>query len=469
MCEQAANPERIDHPCPECGGDTAVHRYRPTSWHERAMRIPLVLWLLLLMSLCVLVSPWVQARLGQPWAVYTSSMPTITEPSSSAPMPVVSAGSIIDDPASSIETLNDAFHPMRKHMGAWWSGLRVRFVFVEPRGMIQDAQTRGLIGNWQSISANTMASNLTLIPPDQRGLDYPIEALEVDSYTQSSYLPSEWEFDYQTTRLNSAQNYWRQLNVLNILSTVMVLWVLIRIINWALRRTGRRHMRRKRTIFLVNFSAAALLIFLGWQLQTSDHLVSFTSPTATNPTPSVTGDWMDGEDWVKLISDPMVGDRLIELMAPLAEQAPPHHVLGYQYKRETDAEFTQYTADVFGYLPLISYSAQHFYTLDQYGQAQPTDRPSVYMSGLQIHWPITSEWMSISWGTQSSLVGFIIVPTHLVLFGGVLWSLLQYMKLIGRRFAYRTQRRRVKRDQCIFCGYPLTPEALAARSGGSGS
>ncbi|MCA9277140.1 MAG: hypothetical protein KDA29_14055 [Phycisphaerales bacterium] len=433
------------------------------------MRIPLVLWLLLLMSLCVLVSPWVQARLGQPWAVYTSSMPTITEPSSSAPMPVVSAGSIIDDPAASIETLNGAYHPMRKHLGPWWSGLQVRFVFVEPRGMIQDTHTRGLIGNWHSISANTMASDLTLIPPDHRGLDYPIEALEVDYYTQSYYIPSEWEFDYLIARLNGAQNYWRQLNALNILSTVMVLWVLIRIINWAQRRRGRRHMRRKSTILLVNFSAAALLIYLGWHLQTSDHLVSFTGPTATTPVPSITGDWMDGEDWVELVSDPMVGDRLIELMAPLAEQSPPHHVLGYQYTRETDAEFTQYTADMFGQLPLISYSNQHFYTLDQYGQAQPTDRPGGYMNGIQIRWPITSEWMSISWGTQRSLLGLMIVPTHLVLFGAVLWSLLQYAKLIGRRFAYRTQKKRVKKDQCIFCGYPLSPEALSARSGGSGS
>lgn len=450
--------------CPECGGDTAACRYRPTGWHDRAVRIPVVLWLLLVLLLCVLVSPWMQSRLGQPWAVYTSSMPTITKPSSSAPMPVVSAGTIIDDPGASIETLGDAYHPMRKHLGPWWSGLRVRFVFVEPRGLIQDSHTRGLIGNWHSTSATTMASDLTLIPPDHRGLDYPIEAIEADYYTQSSYLPSEWELDYQTTRLNGAQNYWRQLNVLNILSTVMVLWVLIRITNWVLRRNEFKHIRRKRTYIFVNFASAALLIFLGWQLQTSNHLVSFTTPAATSPVPSVTGDWMDGKDWIDLIKDPMVADRLVEMMAPLATQAPGHHVLGYQYTREADSEFTQYTADVFGQLPLISYSAQHFYTLDESGLPEPVDRPRGYMDGLQFHWPITSEWMSISWGSKRSLVGFVLVPTHLVLFGAVLWSLLQYAKIIGRRFAYRAQKKRVKLDQCIYCGYPLSPEALEARN-----
>ena len=455
--------------CPECGGDTSVCRSKPTKSHERAVRIPFILWILFVLLVVALVSPWAQVRLGQPWAIYGSTIPSNPQPSISAPMPVVTASGIIDEPEASAEVLDDAYQAMRKHLGPWWSGLQVRLVFVDPSGTIQDSHTRGLIGNWYSVSATTMTSNSALIPADHAGLDYPAEALIEDQYPPPYYNQSRWELQYQTTRLNGAQSYWRQINAFNILGSIMILWVLIRITNWFLKRRGLRHMRRRKTVLLTHFASATLLVLLGWRLQANDHLIAFSGMNRVAPIASSTGEWMDGEQWIELIKDPHAGERMVEMMGPVASQAPTNHVLGYQYKRNVSTEFRQYTSDVFGYLPLISYSTQRYYAPDENAVAQPVDRPEGYMDGLKVHWPPTSEWLSISLGLKSALIGIVLVPSHIVLLGAVLWSLLRYSRMIARQLAYRTQKKRVKQNQCIFCAYPLSPEALAARSSTPGS
>lgn len=457
--------EHLNLCCPECGGDPCVLKHRPAGWSSRSRQIPLIIWAVFMLITIVVVTPWGQAYLGVPWAVYQSGISSSQELQTSSALPALTAQQILDDPIASARLIDDAYRDIGTRYGNWWEAQQARFVFVEPTGMIYDQQTRGLGGTWLEIHANTMADDLSLIPSAVEGFNYPLEALRRDQYATRFPSESTWSLSIRETRLQGAQSYSRQISVISMLGCVIVLQLIIRGINTLLKKMSCRHMRRKRTRLVTELLGVVLLLLIGFQFEDTYRMVTHTNqaiPTS-GPTPDVAGDWITGEQLDKLFTVGHPGAAVVEQVKALASMSQSDLVLGYQVQRDFEVEFDQYIAGLFGYLTLGSISKQRFFIVDENEESHEIARPSEYFGGLKIDIKPTSDYLSLSWGSKQALTGIMLKWTHIVVIVACLWSFLMISLRIGRRFAYRTQRRRVKRDQCIFCGYPLSPDACKAR------
>jgi hypothetical protein len=103
------------------------------------------------------------------------------------------------------------------------------------------------------------------------------------------------------------------------------------------------------------------------------------------------------------------------------------------------------------------------------GSTTAANRPAYHAAGFDIETEALGRWIGVSYHSDRATHSVTVYWTRLILLGLVCFVALGLLRLIGRQLAYRTQRKRVRRGQCIFCAYPLSPDALAARSGDSGS
>lgn len=111
----------------------------------------------------------------------------------------------------------------------------------------------------------------------------------------------------------------------------------------------------------------------------------------------------------------------------------------------------------------MSFGSMRFLSETSDGPLVPAKRPGYLKPGFSLDH--AKNWEAIWIGHNSALVSWYvsIYWTRLIFVGFLAWVLLRVSLRIARIFVYRTQRQRVRRDQCIFCAYPLSENALNLR------
>ena len=160
---------------------------------------------------------------------------------------------------------------------------------------------------------------------------------------------------------------------------------------------------------------------------------------------------------------------LLDFLEHLALSTPPNAVLGYEMNHAHETMYTEHIALYTGSQQIWSFFHAEFQSEQEDGTTVPAYRCGRYPAGLRISVDPQFHAFKIAYGGMHGDKGVQIYWTRLLFMAIVLWIALRALRLAGRSLAFTSQSRRIKRDQCIFCGYPLSPEALIARSGVSGS
>lgn len=471
MPEPAAHDETSSHPCPECGGDTAVLRHRPRVWSERAVHLPVCLWILLMILLMALVTPWVQSRLGSPFAIYHSTVVNGTAYASPID-PGVSAAEIAEQSEPGLRRLDGALDVLGEQYGPWWAGIQLRFVFVEKAGMRYDQRERGLGGAWVSEVSNTQLADVRHEPTGDGPWDYPIEDVIRTQFNGHGRTgSSSFGLEVERVRLDGGQWYRRNWNLVNFLSSLAVLVLMLsatrRGIAWWQRRRGRPSRPKHLRWGVVYTLCIVVFVVLGYHHEHGYHHMA-----GRNITPGTllgSGPWLDADEVEHLLIGDPDRSALLEYLEPMAADAPGDAILAYQTVLSVDSNLTQYSATMGASGELMSVSIMRYTSTLPDGSTRAANRPAYHAAGFDIETEALGRWIGVSYHSDRATHSVTVYWTRLILLGLVCFVALGLLRLIGRQLAYRTQRKRVRRGQCIFCAYPLSPDALAARSGDSGS
>ncbi len=455
-------------PCSECGQDVCCVEHRSKGGSRRYVYVAWLILIGIVLSVLVVSSPWMQARLGDPFAIYSSGSSssqvhlTVVDPIVSAfDFQQVSSG--VDGNRSNAKL--DYWVASSRDSFDWWlQNSQVRFVFAEPDGSHTHQEYRGVLGDWYSEWSTTLLKDIKAEPVGDWPYDFPIEAVDTSAY--DSYLLSSKNslLRSEQVRLQGGQLARKTINLVHISGSLAVLVLLIRLLTWLLRRVGIDALRKRKHRILVFYASYALLIGLGLL-----HVTEYGGVGVYGAV-SVSGDWFE-EDEIELLLENENGqyEYLNELITSLAQGAPAGHVLAFETDRSVSYDILSYTASVLGGYEFWGASRFDFYKDFPDGTQTQIPRPDWSPVGMNVHMNWRMGLLSASNGsTMHSRTIYMSIPLFALL-GVMALAILKLLYLFGRLLEARSHRRRVSRDQCIFCAYPLSEEGVAARSLGNSS
>ncbi|MBL4697641.1 MAG: hypothetical protein JKX70_02285 [Phycisphaerales bacterium] len=164
------------------------------------------------------------------------------------------------------------------------------------------------------------------------------------------------------------------------------------------------------------------------------------------------------------IDNPDAMSVLIDSIAQQLDEASESD--GILLSARVDHGYVSYTENWLGslgrYIPLVKFSKQTYYEREPVNKqwridppAHLRNEPKLDMSGLY--------WWEVRLGGANSLYWLSFSPGYVCLVLVGLYWLWRMLHLIGRSALGRMQRRRVGRDQCALCAYPLSEDGLVAR------
>lgn len=450
--------------CPECGQDPAITRQQPMGVSYRAAYIAAGLWSLAVLLTLAYSLPWTQAKIGNPLAIYSST--NLGQPEySTALTPAVSVADLRDHKQAA-EKINNALDPLRIKHGRWWADAQIRFVLTDRSGMRYDQRYRGFGGVWISEYANTHLTDVTHEPTGNGPWNYPIEAIDSGVFDGRARLDTDWlGLRTETTRLSGGQWYRRSINpvwfLVSIVSVALVLHITIRLLRRVLRRWNRIPEMRPLVAWCLIGAFLIGVVALGYQRTLEYHHIAGMDISQSDP--ERLGPWIGSDEFELLLLGPDRGQAILDHLLALCENHPDHLIIGYQTKRESVTEFHQLNAQLGHNAELMSFGSMRFLSETPDDSLVPAKRPGYLKPGFSLDH--AKNWEAIWIGHNSALVSWYvsIYWTRLIFVGFLAWVLLRVSLRIARIFVYRTQRQRVRRDQCIFCAYPLSENALNLR------
>lgn len=466
MGEPAEHAEIVDSPCPECGMSAQVRRHIPKRWLERAVLIPTVIWAFLIIGLLVYTSPWAQEELGNKNA-FASMQKDTANGHVQILSPVVRAGLMVDYPDQAEVKISESLEALSKTDPSRWSDSKYRFVFLNQGGSATHNYQLGLINPWFKHDSSTMLQRLHLDSSGRYRFDYPSESVYAGYYNYEHESTPELLTVQREVRLHGAQLQTRSVLILNYIEVVLTLSLLALFVLRLLAICGVQRFRDRRCKFVVMLTLIMGFTIFGLTSRVEQHSVS----THIHPQyPDLyRSDWFDEELMSNFVYSDDNASVLLEFLQSLAINSPPNAVLGYEMNHAHETMYTEHNALYTGSQQIWSYFHAEFKSKQENGTTIPADRCGRYPAGLHISVHPQFHSFKIAYGGLHSDKGVQIYWTRVVFMATLLWFALRALRLAGSSLAYRTQRKRIKRDQCIFCGYPLSPEALTARSGFSGS
>ncbi len=312
-----------EHPCPECGGDPQITRHRLKGYSHRAAYIAAGLWAFLLVLVVAYSLPWVQDKVGNQLAIYTSSSVGGQNEYCNPFTPAFSIADLRND-TTGAQQIQDVFHPLSTNYGRWWAGTKIRFIFVSPAGSRYDQRTRGFGGVWFSEYANTYLKDVSHEPVGDGPWDYPLEAVDTNAFSYRSNDTSWFGLQVDQTRLNGGQTYRKTPNILqflcSVISVLLIAHLVFRLL-WALLKKWGRVPKRHRLIHRVAISAAfVVLLVLGYQLKSEYHHIAGVYIAGVDPTQI--GDWIDSDQFEQYLLNPDQTEPLLAYLRELSADLP---------------------------------------------------------------------------------------------------------------------------------------------------
>jgi hypothetical protein len=445
--------------CPECGEDVCTTRDTARGWTHRSRVLPKALTgciaLLIVLTL---------AFTGSGWDSYTASsfqFEDVVKDFSEVLDPIISVGQpgYLDGEGSSsreafIESLAQKLSEVEKQ---YWR-VPLRLVSVEPNGMTARKRSYGVgeeIFRWK-----TDSHLLDVRTPD---------AWDRDPYQSDTvwvfYGP--YEYSREVFKHNFALKKTFVVNYVSIFAVLASSWLLIWILGLMLARFGIQSLNSPKRLL---FGLGILLLGIGVFSLAFPNTLSYT---LVNDPPTKTSEWVAYNTLAEIVdqakADPNRDSQLwamIESISPDIQDGDL--IVGIQYDYIVDSRVKLWSMGIGPDIELLSGSTRWILKMGEDENAEIVEFPSEIKRGLSLDFV---DWRYFTFGWQSDRFerSVDLAPTSVMsVAAGVIWFWM-LARWVALRLIKRAQRRRVRRDQCIFCAYPLSDEGKKARSLGIGS
>ncbi len=457
--------------CPECGQDVRVLRDTNRSWTHTSRMSASIIWLVIVLGLVgywLFLGAWDYAQaqidnrvtLGSEFrlALAPWTLPTDTD------FGFLSTGELIhaiDGDEEALErvkdtlqlAVDDAVSTNQDKYGL----LGIKYGLIEPAAYISSYADYTLGGDWV-----TMTTSDSIL--DVRNLD------SMDSNRVFDWEDADWEFfpvlayskRSSDTTSGSTKNFVIQVDYLTILGVLSVCVIFVWVFHWTASRAGWNALG-KRTIRIA-LIAAMFLLCIAVTMLTPQKQISRSSTTSIQSpiSPAYSLDELGeiAQDSVQTIG------WATEILSMYPEDQQEDLMLGQYRVFDQDVDTSVYEMGFERSEILIG----NRFDLFTWGRGSFQDE--FPQSNLPKPHSIESKLRSLQyegalvhiWGPPRSTSFVQIKIVHLALIGMALYLFWGSLQLISLLIFKGVQRRRVRRDQCIFCAYPLTSEARIARN-----
>lgn len=453
---------RYEHPCPECGGSVTVLRHKPSDRTQRAIRIPNLIWWVLVVATLAYVSPWGQRWLADPFAIFsTSDSIEADRKTSTILIPVITASDVLDAPEASAQTLRERYESNVIFYENEWADAQIRFFAVAPFELMHDSLSHGFGGHWIHREAHTAFSDIRGITTEMGMDSYPSESIEPNYFGSPSNPKSGSALSKHTIRMNGGQDHLRRVFPVTIVLPILATWLVLLALAAIPSRLGMKLFRSWRTKLALLVLASVAVPAIG--LNTTDEQKRIIPRQEWRNPNRDTSDWMRGEAFTPLMLDKDQDSARAQIITELAESTDPGHVLGFEVLSDHSKSLTVHTAQLAKRVPIMRVAHINHYIEHPSGSKEPIELPQAEQGVFKIRSSPLVESIVIAISSRQAISVITLNWINIVLMCGGLWILRRVLRFFGTRVAYRTQRQRVKRDQCIFCAYPLSQNALNLR------
>lgn len=455
--------------CPECGGDVRVLKQIKQSRSHRSRVIPSVLWLVLVLALVAIwfwTGAWTTtSRTGNLRNPVGSDFRTAYvpwEPTENAEPVYISSGEMhraIEGDKDALRKVNGTLTTIIDRVDAnqGVAGLMgVRFSFKEPQAQLDTYTAFGLGGGWFLSGNSRTLSDIRDVDSSNTDVFTDWESRSWGLYPRISY--SQLKSDTTNGRILNLLIYLHYPTILGILSLCMIFAWFIR---WVGRSVGVKSAEKRFvwSAIVVSFFA---FCFIGAVLNQSTSSKRYTTSSQSTQISSM---YSIEELRASTLDALKTAEWCASLLTLIPKEQNRDLLLGQLWvfdksKPKSSHEYTSKSVE-------IAVIKEH--SLIRWGEASYGDE--VALEDL----PKTDDWyplhslrdqgtVAIRWGSPRrpkyvfvNIVNIALVVVSLFwVWAGLHWA--------SRRILGCVQRRRVRRDQCIFCAYPLTSEARIARN-----
>lgn len=250
-----------------------------------------------------------------------------------------------------------------------------------------------------------------------------------------------------------------------ILALIILIVFVVRLVTMVLRHKEISRSQRRRSGAAIAMTLAVLAT-LAVIANINERTSTTSIPTTRDP--AAIGRWFDVDLIRKKLKDTDSTPDLIRAMLPQnehGENQPFAVVVGRQFEPfPTSVFLPQRTRSVRASLQLPLYGWIFGYSEKDYVKI----RPDAYLEQLRDHnwWKSLLDDGVIKYKREEprQQFEFKISVIPLILLAASVWILWRTASLGQIALLSFFQRKRVKRNQCIFCAYPLSAEALSARN-----
>jgi hypothetical protein len=436
--------------CPECGGDVCKVDRIDRVWPHKSLVVPRILWIVFLGIFLVISTPWIGSWLGSSTALRSS-----TQQSQDYGVRVFESllsGKTVQDASRGDEGARhlvlEELTTVDKQNQRRDPRTTVRFDFVDPGGVLYTGEHWGLGGKWITRSENIALEDIR----DSSVVDEHFFGRPFNNWTLFSLSR------YQTGGGKSQSFRIEMGNILGIIATCLAVVYLIRLVG---RRLGvavvsKRHSRA----FLFVVLVVGVVVFAFNNHTTISHRSVRGKANSSTA-------WYSVEEIHEAIQNTQKADQLLDEIAQAIPAGDPDDwLLGKTSDRGFITHFTIWEV-AFGPLLKIGTGSHIEYSIEQEdGTTTRVNRPAGHHNGFGMHAGL--QYLAMSWAGKQSVAGFSMNLTQVIL-GIVLFYWLWKIdhgisRFVFYRFERRRTRRRIQRNQCIFCAYPLSDEGINARA-----
>lgn len=464
--DQTTNPRVV---CPECGSDVCTLQNTKRNWTHPSRIISGIVWLAVVI---VVIGYWIS--LGN-WGYSTEQVDLRRYIGSEYRLALIPWTPLADPDSGylsseqmerAVEGNAEALNRVRTTLqfavdyadtGQGVSGLLgIQFGLKEPDAYITTDTQYRMGGIWFT---NTMSETLQDVR-DAGSMD-PDRYFDWEVVEWSLFPTLSHSKESSDTTTSSTRSHSFTLHYLTILGVLCLCVLVVLSIRWVGSRVGVPILKKR----LIRYALVAVLFLsCGIGAMLNPKLYNYRSLIANEPNPLSL--LYSIEDLREMTQDP---DRAAEWCADMLAliKADQHEDLLLGQLWVFDETIDKATHE----MGLETFFVGAGYRFDLFVWV----RGNYVQEASDVELPKSTRWdwprnlrdsglLRYRWGPPHAPSFIRVEIVHLALLAVTLYWMWAFFLWAGRVILGRVQRRRARRDQCTFCGYPLTPEGRNARS-----
>lgn len=452
MCEQVANPDPIEHACPECGTDRNIKTQDPPHWHNRWRLIPTLIWFFLLLLLVLYTTPWFQGLLGNPIAFNSRSVDAV-HAHLHVLNPPLPAYVLTDYPEEAEEILREGLDQLEMESPNWWKDSQYRFLFHKGHGTAVDSTFTGIGGAWWGIRSQTLLRSVNTQRTVDGSYDYDIETVVSARFGFLDEIEAP-PLTRVTARLHGSQLETRFISAVTIIElfiAVGAVWHLV------FGLTARVIGRPPRLVYW----GVLLILFAGLTYTGITHTKRTHSVISHQHQPAPDSDmtgWYSDTEFHRFFDEQSAREHLLEDLKQFAYSGSPNSVLAYQPRHNHGTEVTEHTGAISEFHPIWIYVYSSYNEELEDGTTVPAPRCGIIPGGFDIRIDPMYSRVTFAYARESDMFSIRVYWARFLALTVVCWLSLRLIRRTSLAILHTVQRARVRRQRCAVCAYPMDLE-----------